>query len=227
VLAVHRSFQVGDLARVHVLDERQHSDLPPCRPDPRDTTDFGNCEAREAEDRSRLGADQEAWLQAGLAEGGVTWNLLGNPVVLAGIDSGAVDGEAAYYLDVWDGFPQARDRLLGQLAGADNPVVLTGDYHQGMVLDVHRTPFDTGSEVVAPEFMAPPISSVLFSQDVGPRTPHLREQLDRHGYLAVEVTPDQLTARFQVVADVADAASPVSTASTWVVDAGDPVTRRA
>ncbi|HMS88754.1 MAG TPA: alkaline phosphatase D family protein [Acidimicrobiales bacterium] len=227
VLAVHRSFQVGDLARVHVLDERQHSDLPPCRPDPRDTTDFGNCEAREAEDRSRLGADQEAWLQAGLAEGGVTWNLLGNPVVLAGIDSGAVDGEAAYYLDVWDGFPQARDRLLGQLAGADNPVVLTGDYHQGMVLDVHRTPFDTGSEVVAPEFMAPPISSVLFSQDVGPRTPHLREQLDRHGYLAVEVTPDQLTARFQVVADVADAASPVTTASTWVVDAGDPVTRRA
>ena len=68
---------------------------------------------------------------------------------------------------------------------------------------------------------------MLFSQDVGPRTPHLREQLDRHGYLAVEVTPDQLTARFQVVADVADAASPVSTASTWVVDAGDPVTRRA
>jgi alkaline phosphatase D len=28
VLAVHRSFQVGDLARVHVLDERQHSDQP-------------------------------------------------------------------------------------------------------------------------------------------------------------------------------------------------------
>lgn len=227
VLAVHRRFEVGDLARVHVLDERQHSALPPCRPEPRDTTDFGNCEAREAEDRTRLGAEQEAWLEDGLAEGGVTWNLLGNPVVLAGIDSGAVDGEAAYYLDVWDGFPQARDRLLGQLAGADNPVVLTGDYHQGMVLDVHRIPFDPTSEVVAPEFMAPPISSVLFGQDVRPRTPHLREQLNHHGYLAVEVTPDQLTARFQVVADVTDAASAVTTASTWVVDAGDPVTRRA
>ena len=68
---------------------------------------------------------------------------------------------------------------------------------------------------------------MLFGQDVSPRTPHLREQLNNHGYLAVEVTPDQLTARFQVVADVTDAASAVTTASTWVVDAGDPVTRRA
>jgi alkaline phosphatase D len=96
-----------------------------------------------------------------------------------------------------------------------------------MVLDVHRTPFDAASDVVAPEFMAPPISSVLFGQDVSPRTPHLREQLNEHGYLAIEVTPDRLTARYQVVADVADAASAVSTASTWTVDAGDPVTRRA
>ena len=226
-LAVHRSFTVGDLARLHVLDERQHSEVPPCRPDPESTIDFGDCEAREGEDRTRLGADQEAWLEGSLAEGGVTWNLVGNPVVLAGVDSGAADGDAAYYLEVWDGFPQARNRLTEQLAGSSNPVVLTGDYHQGMVLDVHRTPFDMSSEVVAPEFMAPPISSVLFGQDVSPRTPHLREQLNSHGYLSVEVTPDRLTASFQVVADVTDAASAVTTASTWTVDVGDPITRRA
>ncbi len=226
-LAVHRSVTVGDLARIHVLDQRQHADLPPCRPEPDSTIDFGDCEDRTVEDRSRHGGDQEEWLANGLAEGGVTWNLLGNPVVLAGIDSGSADGDAAYYLDVWDGFPQARSRLVEQLAAADNPVVLTGDYHQGMVLDVHRTPFDVSSEVVAPEFMAPPISSVLFGQDVSPRTPHLREQLNEHGYLSVEVTADRLTARFEVVADVVDPASAVRTASTWTVDAGDPVSRRA
>ena len=42
-----------------------------------------------------------------------------------------------YYLDTWDGFPDARRRLIEQLAEVDNPVVLTGDYHAGMVLDVH------------------------------------------------------------------------------------------
>ena len=70
--------------------------------------------------------------------------------------------------------------------------------------------------------MAPPISSALFPQDVGPRTPQLRQQINAHGYLAVEVTPDVLTARFQVLADVTDAASALSTEATWTVAAGDP-----
>ena len=89
-----------------------------------------------------------------------------------------------------------------------------------------RSSGETPWRLVTSITMACPISSVLFSQDVTGRTPHLRQQLDNHGYLAVEVTPDQLTARFQVVADVADAASAVTTAATWVVDAGDPVTRQ-
>src|SRR5690606_14971435 len=65
VLAVHRSLTVGDLARVHVLDQRQFSDVPPCRPEPEATTDFGDCEERTGEDRTRLGAEQEAWLAEG------------------------------------------------------------------------------------------------------------------------------------------------------------------
>ena len=99
----------------------------------------------------------------------MTWNLLGNPVVLAGVDAGTGD-EPSFYLDTWDGFPDARVRLIGQLAGADNPVVLTGDYHAGMVLDVHERPFED-TPVVCTELMAPPISSPLFPADVSARTP--------------------------------------------------------
>ncbi len=223
-LAVYRALAVGDLARVHVLDERQDADQPPCRPDEGMPVDFGDCEERLGEDRSRLGQAQEAWLEHSLAEGGVTWNLLGNPVVLAGVDAGR-DG-AAFYLDTWDGYPQARERLIAQLGASSNPVVLTGDYHAGMVLDVHERPFDQASAVAAPEFMAPPISSPLFADDVSPRTPHLRQQLNNHGYLTVEVTPDELTARFRVLDDVADARSAISTAATWTVAAGDPVARK-
>lgn len=224
-LTLHRALTIGDLARLHMLDERQDAALPPCRSNPDDTMDFGNCDAREGEDRTRLGTAQEKWLDGSLAEGGVTWNLLGNPVVLAPVDAGSVD--PAYYLDSWDGFPQARQRLVDRLAEADNPVVLTGDYHQGMVLDVHQTPADLATPVVAPEFMAPPISSGLFGADVTARNPHIREQLNNHGYLGVEVTPDRLTAQFHTVDNVTKADSPVTLASTWVVDAGDPVTRRA
>lgn len=224
-LAVYRDFAVGDLVRMHVLDERQDAAVPPCRDTAQPGTDYGNCDAREGEDRTRLGQDQEAWLAASLAKGGVTWNLLGNPVVLAGIDAGT--DEPKYYLDSWDGFPQARRRLIGQLAAADNPVVLTGDYHAGMVLDVQAVPFDTTSSVVAPEFMSPPISSILFPVDVSVRNPHLRQQLNDHGYLTVAVTPERLTVVFRCIEDVGDPDTAITTKATWVVAAGDPVARRA
>lgn len=225
LLPIHQAITVGDLLRVHVLDERQYADVPPCRDSAQPGTDYGDCDVREDEDRTLLGREQEEWLAGSLAEGGVTWNLLGNPVVLAGVDAGT--DEAAYYLDSWDGFPRARRRLVDRLVEASNPVVLTGDYHAGMVLDVHADPFDTTSTLVAPEFMSPPISSVLFPADVSARTPQLRQQLNEHGYLTVAVTPDQLTVAFRVVADVSDPDTAVSTAATWEVGAGSPVARKA
>jgi len=220
-LPIFQHLDIGDLARIYVLDERQDSDVPPCRDELGDD-DYGDCDARTAEERTRLGAAQEEWFASATSESAAVWNVVGNPVVLAGVDAGAADGESAFYLDTWDGFPSARDRMIDALAGVDNPLVLTGDYHAGMVLDVHRTPFDPESEVVCTELMAPPISSVLFPADVSARTPHLRQQLNEHGYLAVELTPDQMTARFQVVADVQDAASAVTTAATWTVTPGTP-----
>jgi len=219
-LEVRQSFAVGDLARLVILDERQHSEVPPCRGSATASDDFGDCPERLGEDRSSLGADQEAWFAEEVARGDATWTLVGNPVVLAGVDAGT--DTSAYYLDTWDGFPAARERLIGALASASNPVVLTGDYHAGMVLDVRERPFEE-SAVVATEFMAPPISSPLFAADVRARTPHLRQQLNAHGYLAVVVEPEQVTASFRVLDDVQAPASPIRTAAQWRVGTGSPV----
>ncbi len=219
-LVVYHDVTFGDLARLYLLDERQYADEPPCRGETV-PYDYGDCDA-VGDDRTRLGADQEAWLDETARQGGVTWNLLGTPVALAGIDAGSGD-EAKYFLDLWDGYPVARQQVIDLLAEVDNPVVISGDYHQGMVLDVNETPFDTDSPLVATEFMAPPISSVLFSDDVSERTPQLRQQLDGHGYLLVEVTPEAVTAEFRMLDDVTDPDSAVQTESTWRVDVGDPV----
>ncbi len=218
-LVVYHDVTFGDLARLYLLDERQYADEPPCRGETV-PYDYGDCDA-VGDDRTRLGADQEAWLDETARQGGVTWNLLGTPVALAGIDAGSGD-EAKYFLDLWDGYPVARQRVIDLMAEVDNPVVISGDYHQGMVLDVNEAPFDTDSPLVATEFMAPPISSVLFSDDVSERTPQLRQQLDGHGYLLVEVTPEAVTAEFRMLDDVTDPDSAVQTESTWRVDAGDP-----
>ncbi|MCU1368811.1 MAG: Alkaline phosphatase, partial [Ilumatobacteraceae bacterium] len=216
-LAVHRDFEMGSLAKLYLLDERQDAAVPPCRDASSSGLDYGNCDDVGGEDRTRLGADQEAWLAESLEASTARWNLLGNPVVLAGVDAGK--DEPQFYLDTWDGYPDARKRLIAQLAAVDNPVVLTGDYHAGMVLDVHEVPFDQDTPVVAPEFMAPPISSALFDADVTARTPQLRQQINEYGYLVVAVTPDLLTATFRVVDDVGDPETAISTAATWTVTA--------
>ncbi|MFN8016771.1 MAG: alkaline phosphatase D family protein [Acidimicrobiales bacterium] len=224
-LDVYQAIDLGDLARLYLLDERQYAAEPPCRDASEAGLDYGNCD-EVPKDRTRLGQAQEDWFAHAASTSRATWNLIGNPVVLAGVDAGKGD-EAAYYLDTWDGYPTARKRLIAQLAKVDNPVVLTGDYHAGMVLDVHETPFDQASPVVAPEFMAPPISSPLFSEDVTARTPQLRQQLNGHGYLTVDVTPTRLTARMRVLEDVKDPRTAISTAATWTVAPGNPVAEQA
>ena len=105
--------------------------------------------------------------------------------------------------------------------------MLTGDYHAGMTLDVHAEPFQQDSALVAPEFMAPPISSPLFSADVTARTPQLQEQINGHGYLTVAVTEAELTVAFRVLADVAKPDSTIDTRSTWKVKKGDPKATKA
>jgi alkaline phosphatase D len=218
---IYRDLVVGDLARITMLDERQYADVPPCRDVVDD--DFGDCRERQ-QDRTRLGDAQESFLASSMGRADTTWNLLGNPVVLAGIDAG--DTEPEFYLDTWDGYPDAQRRAIAALSAAPNPVVLTGDYHAGMVLEVGDRPFGTDAAVVATEFMAPPISSVLFPDDVSGRTPQLRQQLNGHGYLTVTAEPDALTAEFRVLRDVQDPRSRIRTEATWRVRPGNPRARR-
>lgn len=220
-LTVHQVLTVGELFRLHLLDERQYAEVPPCRTSAAQAMlDLGSCDDR-FEERTRLGADQLAWLADNLDEGGVRWNILGNPVVLAGVNVGTDDDQ--FYLDTWDGYVLERRRVTELLAAVDNPIVLTGDYHAGMTLAVHEDPEDPDSPVVAPEFLSPPISSGLFSQDASARTPHLLEQINAHGYLTVDVTDEELTVAFRCVDEVTDRDSPVRTRSTWRVRPGDPV----
>ncbi len=221
-LDVYQAVTIGDLARLTLLDQRQYADVAPCRGEV--AADFGDCEERTAEDRTRLGPEQEDWFTDVVAEGGVTWDLIGNPVVLAGIDAGR--GEPAFYLDTWDGYPDAQVRFIDGLSAAANPVVLTGDYHAGMVLDVNERPFAPDAELVAPEFMAPPISSILYPDDVSARTPQLRQQINAYGYLTVAAEPDRVTVTFRTLDDVRDPRSAIRTAAVWQVDAGDPTPRQ-
>lgn len=73
----HRSFLLGDLAELFLLDERQHRDPePPSSDHPLGTSSVEE-PAMVDPSRTMLGADQRAWLTDGLSASGAAWKVLG------------------------------------------------------------------------------------------------------------------------------------------------------
>ncbi len=223
-LAIHRSVRIGDLVELFLIDTRQFADEPPCR----DTSalDLGvDCDERNDPTRSLLGADQEAWLLDELGSADARWNALVSPCMFAGLDArGPDDTEAKFYLEAWDGYPHARDRVADALAAVPNPVVLSGDYHASFALDVGPA---FGRETFAPEFMSTAISSSPFAAEIRPANPHVRHFAGDNGYLICRVDADVWTAEYRTVTDVWDPSSVVETTARFAVDAGNPVAREA
>jgi alkaline phosphatase D len=219
-LRVYRAVTFGDLARIYLLDGRQYADPPPCR----DTSgnDFGDCPERLDAGRRYLGDAQDSWFASELAEGGVAWNVVGNPTVMAGINMGPTT-RPGYYLETWDGYPAARRRILEQLGAEEvvNPVVLSGDWHAGMVNHLHVDPSDRSTPMVAPELVVPAVSSPVYD---APReqNPQIRHLLLRHGYLTVRLERERLVGVFRVLDDVRRPESGIATESRWRVSSGDP-----
>jgi alkaline phosphatase D len=224
---VHRSFDVGGLARLFLLDTRQYRSDQPCD----QAQDVGGpCDELAEAGRTMAGAEQEAWLFDGLASSPATWNVIGQQTVMARLDLFAGPGEL-FNLDQWDGYPAARSRLLGHLAGAGvaNPVVLTGDIHASGVADLLADFADPSSAVVATELVGTSISSGFPAEFAGPvraavdATPWARyfEPL-RRGYVRCTVDESQWLAEYRYVESVDTPDSPVETAASFVVEAGRP-----
>lgn len=222
---IHRTLDVGRLARVAILDGRQYRTDQPCgRP-----FDLGpTCPAAEDPTATMLGAEQERWLARRLEGSPATWNLLANQTILTPSRIPVGDDVFAN-LDQWDGYPAARRRLLATLARAANPVVVTGDIHASAVGDVRADPDDPASPVVATEFVGTSISSdfpaafaALF-EAAAARNPDARYANARQrGYVRLDLTPQEVRADYRLLADARDPRSPIGTAASFAVAAGRP-----
>ncbi len=218
-LDIHREFTFGDLATFWVIETRQHADPPACRSDGSLVSDEGPaCDALADPARSNLGEDQERWLVEGLSDSTTTWNLLANPIMLAGLNLGTPE-EPKITRDAWVGYPETRRRVLAAVRESEvsNPVVVTGDWHASFVLDVADEP---GGPTVMPEFLISSISTVLFPTDYREHNSNVRYFVAEHGYAVVSVTPDDLRCDFRYVADVWDPDTEIARTDSWTLAAG-------
>jgi alkaline phosphatase D len=86
-----------------------------------------------AKQRSLLGAEQETWLNQGLATSQARWNILAQQTLMAQHSQLPIQkaGDGRFWTDGWDGYPATRKRLFDDLQRLRpaNPVVISGDVH--------------------------------------------------------------------------------------------------
>jgi alkaline phosphatase D len=232
-MLLYSRYDIGRLARLHLLDGRQHRSPQAC---PRPGRGGANivpetCRALFENDRTMLGATQERWLEAGLRETRDRWNIIGQQTLMARADT--KPGAKQYWTDAWDGYVAARTRLLQRLVDDQirSCVVLSGDAHTNYVADLKVDFGAARSPTVATEFCGTSITSQgrpqAQSDAIRRANPHLKfVESDRRGYVVVDVTPSELIAKLRVVSSVKSPTSRVSTMATFAVRAGTPGARK-
>lgn len=137
-LRIWRSFQLGNLADLIMLDTRVYdrsiTDLYW-------NTDYIHAISNDAS-RSLMGPRQEAWFYHQLtasATRGATWRIIGSQIIFSRINGSLALGDAnPLNYDQWDGYQANRNRTLHHLYehGIGNNVFLAGDSHASWVSDL-------------------------------------------------------------------------------------------
>ncbi len=229
--AIYRKIAYGGLVDLLMLDTRHHGRSLQLT--------IGES---DSDARTMLGLDQEAWLEARLAESTARWVLLGQQVMVAQFSLDTVN-HGPSNLDQWDGYAAARERLLDAIEShaLGRTVVLTGDIHSSWAADISRGPWDaatydavTGAGSLAVEFVTPGITSPAFDRTatgedffgslVLEACPHMKfgNFVDK-GYIVLDVRPDKVQADWFHLDSVVDPAGAVEmVAASVAVLHGEP-----
>ncbi len=229
-LPLHTAVDWGRLARLYMLDTRQHRSWQAC-PRPKrhggsNTVDVDTCAGLAEAERSMLGLAQERWLDDALKDSRAGWNIVAQTTRMAQFDQQPGPGRRAW-TDGWDGYAAARERLLSRLRRSSNPVVIGGDVHAFQVAQLKLDFQDAGSPVVASEFISTSITSQGWAQErlaqFLPDNPHFLMTDSRYrGYTRVEITPRRWVADLRAMQSVQTRDAPCSTLASYVVEDGKP-----
>jgi alkaline phosphatase D len=252
---IYRSFSLGGLADLILLDGRSYRD------------EQVSGDRLDDKDRTVLGKEQYEWLVSQLARSGAAWRLIANSVMIGQVFTGFLPDEVGRPLsevgilthrdlgpdpDQWDGYPAERERLFKFMEETPitNSVFLSGDVHTAWAVDLKRDPFEADEKPLAVEFVSASVTSENLDEEMHtePRTvsvdierqvvddnPHVRwVELDSHGYVLVAITNKQVQADWYFVETLRRRSENESRAAGWVVkrdehrlrEASDPLSDR-
>ncbi|GAA0898607.1 MULTISPECIES: alkaline phosphatase D family protein [Streptomyces violaceusniger group] len=224
-MRLYRRFHYGKLAQFDILDTRQY----------RSNQAYGDgwqYPGPESEDPSRTltGTTQERWLLDGFQRSTATWNVLPQQVTFSQRKN-TTAARSKLSMDSWDGYPASRERILAgvEKAGLDNFVVLTGDVHVHYAFDIKKDFDDPGSRTLGVEFVGTSISSGKDGADKPDNwatymaaNPHMKFYNGRRGYVTVSLDEERARADYKTVSAVTTQGAPLTTAASFVSEAGNP-----
>lgn len=231
-MTMYRTLRIGNLADIHLLDTRQFRTDQPCGDGTKPS-----CPEREGPS-TMMGDVQENWLKSQLAAGqaaGERWNVLAQQIIFSSVDVSR-DGEKLYMMDKWDGYPQARNRVIRNIVDTrlENVVILSGDNHNNWVFDVQTNPDDEKSSIVASEFSGTSLTSGGDGTDLAPefapvlsKNPQVKFHNSQRGYVRCTVTPKEWKSDYRVVPYVTRPGAPIQTRASFVVEDGQAGVQKA
>lgn len=150
----YRKLRFGRNVELFMCDSRSYREDQPCG-----GAGFKPCSDQDLP-RKYLGAEQLAWLKAGLAGSKANWKLVGNQLMIMPFN---VANGVPVEVDSWNGYHAERNDLLGHIGGkASDVVFLTGDIHTFFAGEVLAQ--GTSGEAVATELVGGSTTSLGTSQ---------------------------------------------------------------
>lgn len=218
-LRIWRSFQLGKLVDLIMLDTRQYdrsiTDLYW-------NTDYVAALANDAS-RSLMGGRQEKWFYRQLTESaarGAVWRVVGSQLIFSRMNvslaAAGIQSQELNY-DAWDGYQANRNRTLAHLydGGIGNNIFLAGDSHASWVSDLawlggREYASSTGEGAVGVELAGSAVSSPspaganISMAAAGRLSAALEGQNDElqwqdlyyRGYYELHLTPERAVANF-------------------------------
>jgi alkaline phosphatase D len=191
-----------------------------------------------APERQLLGIDQEAWLAAVLKQSAAsrtTWQVVAQQLVMGStlLPRMVLDGLSAnapgwlkdrlnasvragelglpWSMDMWSGYPAARERLYTAARTANaNLVVLSGDSHNAWAWEHRLKGERVGVEFAGHSVTSPGAEGTLswikpevLARELSVKNPDLKWcDTSQRGYMAVELTPASATSEWRFLASV-------------------------
>ena len=225
-MRIYQAFDFGQMARFHVLDDRQYRDYQVCpKPGRAGSNYVADCPERNDPKRTLLGWEQEKWLADSLKSSAASWDIIAQQTLMAQVNRD--NGKS--WTDGWDGYTAARRRLLeaaSSRSGRDT-IVVGGDIHAYAVSDLKLDYNDPNAKTVATEFCGTSISS----QGPAAREADAVEKNNKHiqyfngelrGYVKVALGKEKAEVTLRSIESEKVANSPIKDLRKFVVEKGKP-----